>query len=416
MEQKIKIPKFKKDDDAMIENTKPKVLTLSLNEELEDWEKISEDWVSLYLDPIILDDHSRSSSLDLEDYSQFDSTLPKKNDQFFSQDLPTNSFLLHSTNSQLSHSDMKLGSSSNVVKDLFEKDNHFHQVGSIHSKRKPFEHNNTISVANNLIHINENPNSRMEVDLWNDKEINLELSILLKQEINAKVSSNVESSTSPLTISNKYEFWNNASSSRNLLESSSCLLQCEEGEIRFRKDEHEDSSSSNSSSIVQLETPSTTSHFNTIGIRHLQTSCNAIKVSLLRRFGDNGSSVEDRKNCEEKSFKLQDMEALQKVQQSYCRNSNNEGINENDEKQKIPLLCNQESVQLSKQKKKVYIGELECELRTMVAIVVELNTTINYLTKENVNLRRQLGYCYPISGINLSFLFAMIIYTLKNNY
>ncbi|KAL3678253.1 hypothetical protein R1sor_021209 [Riccia sorocarpa] len=70
---------------------------------------------------------------------------------------------------------------------------------------------------------------------------------------------------------------------------------------------------------------------------------------------------------------------------------------ESDEKRQARLMRNRESAQLSRQRKKVYVDELEGKLRTMAATIAELNATISHLTAENVNLRRQLGYFYQPS-------------------
>jgi broad specificity phosphatase PhoE len=75
-----------------------------------------------------------------------------------------------------------------------------------------------------------------------------------------------------------------------------------------------------------------------------------------------------------------------------------EGGEDDNGKRQARLMRNRESAQLSRQRKKVYVSELEGRLRTMAATVAELNATISHLTAENVNLRRQLGYYYPPPG------------------
>eukprot|EP00897_Mesotaenium_endlicherianum_P007715 jgi/Mesen1/6972/ME000361S06123 len=62
-------------------------------------------------------------------------------------------------------------------------------------------------------------------------------------------------------------------------------------------------------------------------------------------------------------------------------------------KREARLMRNRESAQLSRQRKKVYMDELEGRLQTMAATVAELQNTIAHLTAENVNMRRQLA-CY----------------------
>ncbi|KAG0579191.1 hypothetical protein KC19_4G080100 [Ceratodon purpureus] len=395
MERKIEIPVLREDDDSTMENAEPPVPTLSSSEASEDWEKISEDWVSLFLDPAILDDHSRSLPSDLENYSQFDSTLPETNDHFSSQDLLADSLLLHSTDDQMSRSDMALGSSLNVVEDLFGKEDSSPQVDLIHPKIEPLGQNGSASPASSLTQVSGGSSSGMEVDLWKDKEANHDLSITLKREMNAEVSSGSESPTSPSSVA----IVGDASSPNNPLQSSSRLLQCEEGEIEARDVGREVVSSSNS--IARVGTPSTVSQSETFSVRHFQSIGNAIKVGLLGRSGDRGTrAAEDRKNCEAESFKLQNQDVPEDQQSDHSDGDRKEeGGDEDDEKRRARLMRNRESAQLSRQRKKVYVDELEGKLRTMAATVAELNATISHLTAENVNLRRQLGYYYPAPGV-----------------
>lgn len=71
-----------------------------------------------------------------------------------------------------------------------------------------------------------------------------------------------------------------------------------------------------------------------------------------------------------------------------------EGGDDEDQKRQARLMRNRESAQQSRQRKKVYVDELEHKLRTMTATVAELNATIAHLSAENVNLRRQICYIY----------------------
>lgn len=68
------------------------------------------------------------------------------------------------------------------------------------------------------------------------------------------------------------------------------------------------------------------------------------------------------------------------------------------QKRQARLMRNRESAQLSRQRKKYYMDELEGQLRTMAATVAELNATIAHLTAENVNLRRQMAFYFSASG------------------
>jgi hypothetical protein len=168
----------------------------------------------------------------------------------------------------------------------------------------------------------------------------------------------------------------------NKLQSSSCILQCEEGERDVGRE-----AVASSDSVARVGASSA-----------LQSIGNAIKVGLLGRSGDRGA--EDRKSFEAESFKVQSEEAPEDQQSDQSDGDRKgEGGDEDDEKRRARLMRNRESAQLSRQRKKVYVDELEGKLRTMAATVAELNATISHLTAENVNLRRQLGYYYPAPGI-----------------
>ncbi|KAA0053911.1 bZIP transcription factor 17-like [Cucumis melo var. makuwa] len=73
-------------------------------------------------------------------------------------------------------------------------------------------------------------------------------------------------------------------------------------------------------------------------------------------------------------------------------------INEDDEKRKARLMRNRESAQLSRQRKKHYVEELEDKVRNMHSTIAELNSKISYMMAENAGLRQQLsgsGMCQP---------------------
>ncbi|KAG6575296.1 putative TPR repeat-containing protein, partial [Cucurbita argyrosperma subsp. sororia] len=73
-------------------------------------------------------------------------------------------------------------------------------------------------------------------------------------------------------------------------------------------------------------------------------------------------------------------------------------LNEDEEKRNARLMRNRESVQLSRQRKKHYVEELEDKLRSMHSTIAELNSKISYVMTENEGLRQQLsgsGMCQP---------------------
>uniref|UniRef100_A0A7N0VGE6 BZIP domain-containing protein n=1 Tax=Kalanchoe fedtschenkoi TaxID=63787 RepID=A0A7N0VGE6_KALFE len=62
-----------------------------------------------------------------------------------------------------------------------------------------------------------------------------------------------------------------------------------------------------------------------------------------------------------------------------------------DERRKARLMRNRESAQLSRQRKKHYVEELEDKVRAMHATITDLNGKISYFMAENASLRQQLG-------------------------
>lgn len=72
-------------------------------------------------------------------------------------------------------------------------------------------------------------------------------------------------------------------------------------------------------------------------------------------------------------------------------NESNDGLGEEDEKRKARLLRNRESAQLSRQRKKHYVEELEDKVRSMHSTIQDLNSKISYFMAENATLRQQMG-------------------------
>ncbi|XP_062111871.1 bZIP transcription factor 17 [Humulus lupulus] len=66
-------------------------------------------------------------------------------------------------------------------------------------------------------------------------------------------------------------------------------------------------------------------------------------------------------------------------------------VSEEDEKKKARLMRNRESAQLSRQRKKHYVEELEDKVRNMHSTITDLNSKISYIMAENATLRQQLG-------------------------
>lgn len=64
---------------------------------------------------------------------------------------------------------------------------------------------------------------------------------------------------------------------------------------------------------------------------------------------------------------------------------------EDDEKKRARLMRNRESAQLSRQRRKKYVEELEEKVKSMHSVINDLNTRISYVMAENATLRQQLG-------------------------
>ncbi|XP_065852168.1 bZIP transcription factor 17-like [Euphorbia lathyris] len=73
-------------------------------------------------------------------------------------------------------------------------------------------------------------------------------------------------------------------------------------------------------------------------------------------------------------------------------------VGDDDEKRKARLMRNRESAQLSRQRKKHYVEELEDKVRAMHSTIADLNGKISFFMAENATLRQQLsgnGMCNP---------------------
>lgn len=95
-----------------------------------------------------------------------------------------------------------------------------------------------------------------------------------------------------------------------------------------------------------------------------------------------------------------------KYQRSNGTSTTTENSNEidgKDEKKKARLIRNRESAQLSRQRKKHYVEELEDKVRAMHSTIQDLNARITYFAAENATLKQQMvaggggvGYSPPV--------------------
>ncbi|KAK1292005.1 hypothetical protein QJS10_CPB17g01703 [Acorus calamus] len=70
----------------------------------------------------------------------------------------------------------------------------------------------------------------------------------------------------------------------------------------------------------------------------------------------------------------------------------NAGSEEEEEKRRrARLMRNRESAQLSRQRKKLYVGEMEEKVKALHATIADLNNKIHFFMAENASLRQQLS-------------------------
>ncbi|KAG2619294.1 bZIP transcription factor 39-like [Panicum virgatum] len=67
------------------------------------------------------------------------------------------------------------------------------------------------------------------------------------------------------------------------------------------------------------------------------------------------------------------------------------GGEEEDKRRTARLMRNRESAQLSRQRKKRYVEELEEKVKSMHSVINDLNSKISFIVAENATLRQQLG-------------------------
>nr|ANQ38585.1 bZIP28 protein [Nicotiana benthamiana]UGZ04769.1 bZIP28B protein [Nicotiana benthamiana] len=110
-----------------------------------------------------------------------------------------------------------------------------------------------------------------------------------------------------------------------------------------------------------------------------------IKLDGVNANTSNCSSLLKRKKSREDSNSISIHQKLTTVALSENLN------NDEDEKKRARLIRNRESAQLSRQRKKHYVEELEDKVRIMHSTIQDLNAKISYIIVENATLKTQLG-------------------------
>ncbi|KAG6413702.1 hypothetical protein SASPL_126416 [Salvia splendens] len=106
-----------------------------------------------------------------------------------------------------------------------------------------------------------------------------------------------------------------------------------------------------------------------------------VSSSLLKR----------KKGCEE--LPNNNVDPRIKLRKSNCNSEINPNVeaSDEDEKRKVRLIRNRESAQLSRQRKKNYVEELEEKVKMMNSTILDLNSKISYFMAENATLRQQMS-------------------------
>ncbi|KAF7803977.1 bZIP transcription factor 17 [Senna tora] len=103
---------------------------------------------------------------------------------------------------------------------------------------------------------------------------------------------------------------------------------------------------------------------------------------LKRKIDHNEGNIEAKTNKHRKSSTVMENAAQE------CGLS---PLNEEDEKRKSRLMRNRESAQLSRQRKKQYVEELEEKVRSMHSTITDLSSKISFVMAENATLKQQLS-------------------------
>ncbi|KAL1338352.1 hypothetical protein HN51_033007 [Arachis hypogaea] len=121
-------------------------------------------------------------------------------------------------------------------------------------------------------------------------------------------------------------------------------------------------------------------HAHTILDRNVKLEDNGKGCDLKRKQDQSEGSAETRTT----KFRRSSAPVENKTQQNVV-------VDDDDEKRKARLMRNRESAQLSRQRKKHYVEELEEKVRSMHSTIADLSSKISFVMAENATLRQQLG-------------------------
>ncbi|KAJ1405264.1 Basic-leucine zipper domain [Sesbania bispinosa] len=126
------------------------------------------------------------------------------------------------------------------------------------------------------------------------------------------------------------------------------------------------------------------SHAHAVQDKDIKLEENGKGCDLKRKKEHSEGSAENRTAKYRKSSSVEN-----KIQQQSQSGVND--VDDEDEKRKARLMRNRESAQLSRQRKKHYVEELEEKVRSMHSTITDLSSKISYVMAENATLRQQLG-------------------------
>ncbi|KAH6832584.1 hypothetical protein C2S53_008883 [Perilla frutescens var. hirtella] len=118
---------------------------------------------------------------------------------------------------------------------------------------------------------------------------------------------------------------------------------------------------------------------------------NNSNISLLKRKKLGADLTNSNSESRINKYRKSNCNAENNSNNSNNSNESNDGLGEEEEKKKARLLRNRESAQLSRQRKKHYVEELEDKVRNMHSTIQDLNAKISYFMAENATLRQQMG-------------------------
>lgn len=160
-----------------------------------------------------------------------------------------------------------------------------------------------------------------------------------------------------------------------------CLSPESQGSGNCGSDVSEDSNKSVSSSPNFGNTSARNAH--KVKLEELNNSSNN-QVLLKRKKESEDSHISDSRT---NKFRKSNNNIIENTDSK----NNNVVLSEEEEKKRARLMRNRESAQLSRQRKKHYVEELEDKVKNMGSTIQELNSQIAYISHENARLRQQLG-------------------------